>query len=167
VLREFRRADSGAVLVEMTLVVPFLITLSAGVFEFSNAMHTRLLLEAGVEDAARYIARCYHSEAVKAGCETAAENLAVWGTVSVDGTESLRVTSCDPAWSTAAVIPAYEEHDAVDPDTGDRTYLSVGDKVHVVSVSTTCSYVGTGLLAYLGFSPLTLSASHQERVLGW
>lgn len=149
----------------MSLVAPLLIVLSAGVFEFSNAMHTRLLLEAGVEDAARYIARCDHSPAVKADCEKAAKNLAVSGTV--DGTGDSRVNSCDPAWATGAVTPTYTDYDAIDPDTGGRTYLSVGDTVYVVNVSTTCSYVGTGLLAYLGFSPLSLSVSHEERVLGW
>jgi Flp pilus assembly protein TadG len=150
----------------MALILPFLITLSAGVFEFSNLMHTRLLLEAGVEDAARYIARCDRSGTVQDACETAAENLAVTGTI--DGKGGLRVTSCDPAWAATAVEPSYPVSvDAVDPKTGVRNYLSLSAKVEVVKVTTTCRYVGTGLLAYLGFSPLTLSASHEERVVGW
>jgi hypothetical protein len=166
VLREFRRADSGAVLVEMTLVVPFLITLSAGVFEFSNAMHTRLLLEAGVEDAARYIARCPGSWA---DCMAGAKNLAVTGTV--DGSGSVRVVG----WTTgnvtvlpgaACTAPSSFCFEATDED-GTAIYRSDSGLVTIVQVSTSFAYVGTGLLAYLGFSPLTLSASHQERVLGW
>ena len=54
----FRRDERGAVLVEMTLITPLMILLSAGVFEFGNFIHQKLLMEAGLNDAARYAARC-------------------------------------------------------------------------------------------------------------
>ncbi len=57
-LSRFRADQAGAALVEMTLIVPLMLTLAAGVFEFSNIIKTKLLLEAGVRDGARYIARC-------------------------------------------------------------------------------------------------------------
>ncbi|TIP37870.1 MAG: pilus assembly protein, partial [Mesorhizobium sp.] len=54
ILARFRSDENGVALVEMAIVMPFVLLLSAGVFEFSNILNTRLLLEAGVEDAARY-----------------------------------------------------------------------------------------------------------------
>ena len=60
--RDFAREDRGAVLVETAIILPLMITLSAGVYEFSNAIYTRLLLESGVADAARYISRCVHDD---------------------------------------------------------------------------------------------------------
>jgi Flp pilus assembly protein TadG len=157
--------ESGAVLVEMTLVAPFMLTLAAGVFEFSNIIHTRLLIEAGIDDSARYIARCVRKPADKPGCQTSAQNIAA--TSTPDGTGALRVTSCNPAWSAAAVTVTYTPFVAVDPATGVRTFLTSTGSVEVVNVTTTCRYVGTGLLNFLGFSPLTLTETHNERVVGW
>ena len=48
IIQRFRGDEHGAALVEVALVIPFLLLLSAGVFELSNILNTRLLLEAGV-----------------------------------------------------------------------------------------------------------------------
>src|SRR4029079_14292798 len=57
-LSRFRRDQRGAVIVEMTLITRLMLVLSAGVFEFGNLIHDKLLMEAGLTDAARYAARC-------------------------------------------------------------------------------------------------------------
>jgi len=75
IIRRFRRDQRGAALVEVALVTPFLLLLSAGVYEFSNILNTRLLLAAGVEDGARYMARCNDSN--WSNCVTLGTNLAV------------------------------------------------------------------------------------------
>ena len=83
-LRRFCHDETGAVLVETAIILPLMITLSAGVYEFSNAIYTRLMLESGVADAARYMSRCVHDDGDAtevANCETSAKNLAVCGTV--------------------------------------------------------------------------------------
>ena len=49
-LKRFRREERGAILVEMTLITPLMIVLSAGVFEFGNLIHQKLLIEAGLRD---------------------------------------------------------------------------------------------------------------------
>lgn len=155
----FRRLaleEQGVALVEMTLVTPFLIALSAGVFEFSNILHTRLLIEAGVTDAARYIARCSDPQDT---CESRAKNIAVYGDVS--GTD-LRVAG----WSADDVSMSYTLTPAVDAD-GNLVYRSNTANVEVVDVSATYTYNGTALWSYLGFGTLTLSASHEERIIGW
>ncbi|HEY9012220.1 MAG TPA: TadE/TadG family type IV pilus assembly protein [Devosia sp.] len=158
--------QSGAALVEMAIVAPLMLTLAAGVFEFSNALHTKLMLEAGIADGARYVARCVRVAADKVSCGAAAANIAV--TATADGTGAVRVGTCTPTWAPASVTVSYPTSvPAINPGTLLRDYLSQSTTVEVVEVTTSCQYVGTGLLTFIGFSPLTLTATHQERVLGW
>ncbi|MER8650172.1 TadE/TadG family type IV pilus assembly protein [Mesorhizobium sp. M0586] len=158
IIRRFQGDESGAALVEAALTIPLVLLLSAGVFEFSNILNTRLLLEAGVEDAGRYMARCSSDWET---CKGLAQNLAANGAVA---NGSARVTGWQP---TAVAITKAVSLDAVDVATGTQLYLSSKSTVDVVDVSTSYSYPDLGFLSYLGFGALTLSVSHQERVIGW
>ena len=51
------RSTDGTALVEATIITPVLIVLFFGVFEFSWYFYNQQLVEIGVRDAARYIAR--------------------------------------------------------------------------------------------------------------
>ncbi|ESY86903.1 pilus assembly protein [Mesorhizobium australicum] len=158
IIRRFQGDESGAALVEAAITIPLVLLLSAGVFEFSNILNTRLLLEAGVEDAGRYMARCSSDWET---CKGRAKNLAANGAVT---NGSARVTG----WLPAAVdITMARSLDAVDVATGTQLYLSSKSTVDVVDVSTTYSYSDVGFWSSLGFGALTLSVSHQERVIGW
>ena len=154
--RRLGRDEDGAALVEMALITPFMLVLSAGVFEFSNVLHTRLLIEAGVEDAARYIARCSDTWA---NCSAYGKNLAV--NASVTG-GTARVSG----WTTSQVTVSSSSFPAMDAS-GNELYLSSAGAVTVVQVSASYPYVGTGLWTILGFGNLSITASHQERVIGW
>ncbi|TGS87353.1 pilus assembly protein, partial [bacterium M00.F.Ca.ET.177.01.1.1] len=57
-LRRFRSDQRGTVLIEMAIVGPLMLLLSAGVFEFGNLIHDKMLMEAGLSDGARFAARC-------------------------------------------------------------------------------------------------------------
>ena len=156
-LSRFRADQAGVALVEMTLIVPLMLTLAAGVFEFSNIIKTKLLLEAGVRDGARYIARCNRGSN-EAACEAAGEDIAVTG-----GTGTARVTG----WTTSGVTVSYSSITiTTDPDTGLQNYRSAGTAVRTVRVVGSHAYASTGLWTYLGFDALTLTAAHEERVLG-
>ncbi|WP_027055004.1 TadE/TadG family type IV pilus assembly protein [Mesorhizobium erdmanii] len=157
-IRRFHRDENGAALVETAIAAPFVLLLSAGVFEFSNILNTRLLLEAGVEDGARYMARCNDSS--WANCVSYGTNLAVKGSITGG---SARV----PNWTTQQVTVDVSHTLAVDSATGTELYLSSGPNVDVVTVSTSVPYNGIGLWGYLGFGTLNITASHQERVFGW
>lgn len=156
-LSHFRSDQSGAALVEVTLITPLMLVLSAGVFEFSNIIQTKFLLEAGVRDGARYIARCNRGSNA-ATCETAGRNIAVNG-----GAGSARVVN----WTTGDIAISYTDFViTVDPDTGLQNYRSASAAVRTVEVSTSYAYTSTGLWTYLGFAALTLTVAHEERVLG-
>jgi Flp pilus assembly protein TadG len=132
--------------------------LSAGVFEFGNILNTRMLLDAGVRDAARYMARCSSDWNT---CSGYATNLAVNGAITGG---SARVSG----WTTnqVTIVPALSTP-AIDLATGTELYLSSTANVVVVKVSTSYPYTGVGLWSYLGFGQLNLTVFHEERVLGW
>ncbi|MES0001649.1 pilus assembly protein [Mesorhizobium sp. M0051] len=156
IIGRFQGDENGAALVEAAITIPLVLLLSASVFEFSNILNTRLLLEAGVEDAGRYMARCSSDWDI---CMGRAQNLAANGAVT-SGTA--RVTGWLPA---AVEITKARSLDAVDVDTGTQLYLSSKSTVDVVDVTTSYSY--PGVWSSLGFGAITLSVSHQERVIGW
>lgn len=157
IIRRLQGDESGAALVEVAITIPLVLLLSAGVFEFSNVLNTRLLLEAGVEDAARYMARCSSDWNT---CQGRAQSLAANGAVD---SGSARVAG----WLPGKVIITKRSTAATDLATGTQLYLSNTSNVDVVDVSTEYSYQDLGFLSYLGFGDLTLSVSHQERVIGW
>lgn len=153
------RDQRGVALVEMALITPFMLLLSAGVFEFSNILHKRLLLEAGVEDGARYIARCDRGSN-RTACGTAGKNIAVSGSPASGGTA--RVSG----WTTSQVTLTYIQTPIIVYANGLQSYRGSGANVEVVEVKTTYSYAGTGLWTYLGFGALQLTVLHQERIMG-
>lgn len=159
VISKFRQDERGAILVEMTLITPLMISLSAGVFEFGNLVHQKLLIEAGLRDAARYAARC---NPVFSGlaCNAIAQNIAAYGGVAVGTT---RVAG----WAPGSVIVAYYDTANNTNADGTQDYRGGGPNIRTVRVTTSFNYTGVSLLAYLGLSPITLTGSHEERVIGW
>lgn len=159
-LKLFHRDERGAILVEMTLITPLMIALSAGVFEFGNLIHQKLLIEAGLRDAARYTARC--TDAVTGvDCLANARAIAAFG--SVGGTTA-RVSGWDSA---DVVVTTYETDNNVDPDTGLQDYRGTGAEVITVRAVTSIPYVPVGLLAVIIEGTITLNATHEERFIGY
>ncbi|MCR4264853.1 TadE/TadG family type IV pilus assembly protein [Nitratireductor sp. ZSWI3] len=161
--RRFCSDQRGSVLVEMTLITPLMIALSAGVFEFGNLFYKKLLIEAGLRDAARYAARCNQTFQPALDCEANARNIAVFGNVS--GTGAARVSG----WTTAVVTvdQDYLQTDAVVSDV--QVYRSDGDYVYTVRAATSFAVppADASLLAYIGLGTVTLTASQEERYVGW
>ncbi|MGX5849725.1 TadE/TadG family type IV pilus assembly protein [Mesorhizobium sp. PL10] len=157
IIRRFKGDENGAALVEVAITIPLVLLLSAGVFEFSNVLNTRLLLEAGVEDAARYMARCSSDWAT---CQGRAQNLAANGAVT---NGSARV----PGWTPDKVSITKAISTAAVDGSGTELYLSSTGTVVVVQVSTELPYNGIVFWDYLGLGTLNINVSHQERVFGW
>ncbi|WP_246687268.1 TadE/TadG family type IV pilus assembly protein [Mesorhizobium sp. B2-5-9] len=175
-LTKFRRDQRGAVLVEMTIVAPLMLLLSAGVFEFGNLIHDKLLMEAGLTDAARFGARCnsqlytdYASSGFSAiDCADLATNIAVYGTAALTVasgkvTNTPRVSGWQKANVTVTIGASGSCHDAV--VAGVTQYRSVTPQVCIVSAAGTYPYGGVGMLALLSIGPITLSGFHQERLI--
>jgi len=154
-LKRLRTDRSGAALIEFTLVAPLLLLVGLGIFEFGNVLYGHHLVNTGVHDAARYLARVDDPTA----SEAAAKQLAVYGQI---GGSAKRVSW----WGTGDVsVSLTSIPNPIDVVTGARAYRGP-DPIRTVRVSTTATYPGLGFLAYLGLgSALTFSLYHEERVI--
>lgn len=155
-LRSLRRDTKGSALVEAALILPVLIALIFGVFEFSWLICQQHMIVSGVRDAARYIARS--SRPNDPAIKLSAKYLATTG--AIDG--ALQRVS---GWKVDDVVIDYTFLN--NPRGGDGlTNFRGGALIESVSVSTTFSVPSLGFFAFLGLSPPTFTVSHQERIIG-
>ncbi|TPI26225.1 pilus assembly protein [Mesorhizobium sp. B3-1-6] len=170
-LRRFRRDQRGTVLVEMALVGPLMLFLSAGVFEFGNLIHDKLLMETGLSDGARFAARCNSKLYTDAGlaaidCADLAKSITVFGNVA--GTGPARLYGWKKSDVTINIADPATCKNAIDPSTGTVLYLSTTSQVCIVTASGSYAYGSldsAGLLSLFNFTAVTLGASHQERLI--
>lgn len=149
------RDDAGAALIEFTLLAPFLLFLGLGMTEFGRFLYQYQMVLEGLRDAGRYLARLDPSSTTD---QTHAANLAVTGTI--DGTGSARVSGWAAGDVTFSVTNVTNDDGA-----GNALYRGTGD-VKVVEVTTTFDYGDVGFLSALGFDPISIDATHEQRVIG-
>jgi hypothetical protein len=154
--RAMWRERKGSVLVEWSILMPFLLTLGFGVFEFGNMLYKQHLVETGLKDAARYLARVPDPVAR----QQIGKEIAVMGEV---GGTNKRVSF----WNVSDVsVSITTIANPIDATTNERTYRGP-DPIPIVRVSTTASYPTLGFLGYLGLgNTITFSLYHEERVIG-
>jgi Flp pilus assembly protein TadG len=155
-LRGFFGDKAGAALVEFTLAAPLLILLMCGLAEFANAMRQYHIMEKGVRDAGRYVARVQMTGcALDGAATTAAQNLALTGQIS--GGDFLLPTWDDPSTVTVAVVQCVNN--------SSRVYRG-RDVIPVIEVTARAPYTDLGLLTVIGLGAITLEASHQQLWIG-
>ena len=162
----FLRDEQGTALVEMALIAPLLVVLSAGVFEFGNMIQQKMLMQAGVNDAARFAARCNSQMYTDFGLAainraSLAANIAVFGNAS--GTGSPRVGGWATTNVTVDIANVADCHDAV--VSGVTQYRSVTSQVCLVRVTNSKVYSDIGMLSVIGIGPMTLTGTHEERLM--
>jgi Flp pilus assembly protein TadG len=154
-LRSLWRDGDGSALIEGAIILPFLLVLVLGVFEFSWLTDQQHLISTGIHDAARYIARSANPNDLTT--QKAAKTLATTG--AIDG-NSARVKG----WTTRDVNIAYA---SVNNAVGSRglTPFRGGAIIQTVTVSTTFTVPSLGFFGFLGLKPPALTVSHQERIM--
>ncbi|RRI03083.1 pilus assembly protein [Mesorhizobium tamadayense] len=168
-LSRFRRDERGTALVEMAIIAPFMLFLSAGVFEFGNLIHDKLLMEAGLSDAARFGARCNSQLYTDAGlaainCSDIATNIAVYGKAAVNVLiDKPRIAGWQKANVTVTIANGGSCHDAV--VAGVVQYRSTTAQVCIVRAAGTFAYSGVGMLSIIDIGTITLSGFHEERLI--
>jgi Flp pilus assembly protein TadG len=156
-LFSFFKSRRGAALVEFTLVAPIFIMLMCGLAEFSNALRQYHIMEKGVRDAGRYLARTPMAGCnVNGGEAAAARNLALTGHVA--GGNFLLPTWTDPSTVTISIAQC------VDNSSG--AYRGRA-QMPVIEVTARAPYVDLGMLSVLGFGAIQLEVSHQQLWIGW
>jgi Flp pilus assembly protein TadG len=144
------RRDEGSALIEGALIVPVLMTLVFGVYEFSWYFYNQQLMTAGLRDAARYISRMADPSDATCGQATywpLAKNLATTSTTSGSGAARVSGWTSGNVTISCVVAPT-----------------STG--VYVVNVSTAFSGQSLGFYSILGLAAPTVTVFQQERVIG-
>jgi Flp pilus assembly protein TadG len=167
-LRSLWRNQDGAALLEASILTPALFSLVLGVYEFSWYFYQQQLVEAGVRDAVRYLARIPISSTTTNPCSLSdangtafttyianAQNIATTGQIASGGTARVK------GWMAANVsIPCPLSNSP----TG--TYADGTTTMWIVSASTSFADPSLGFLSFLGLTVPHLQASHQERFIG-
>ncbi|MDI9848850.1 pilus assembly protein [Rhodoblastus sp. 17X3] len=164
----------GVALVETAIVLPLLITLGLGVFDFSNFFYQHQAVTTGVRDAARFLARnsCATwdpSVDPATACSAQigyAQQLAVYGCIPGFDASCSTSMARAPNWTTGKVSVRFASiANAVDKTTGEAPYVG-GNPIYTVTVSTSFSYSQLGFLNALGLADPTIAVTHIERVIG-
>jgi Flp pilus assembly protein TadG len=157
IMHSLWRHREGSALVEATVTVPVLFTLTFGVYEFSWVFFTHQLVSAGIRDAARYAAKAYDpANPCDSTTIAGAQNLATTGTT--DGTGAARVSEWSAGDVTITCTP-------VDNSSGWYRGVGGGTTVAIVTASTSFAYNSLGFFPYLGLTAPTISISHSERAI--
>jgi Flp pilus assembly protein TadG len=160
------RDEDGSALVEATIVMPLLITLFLGVFEFSWYLYNQQLVVSGLRDAARYMTRVELTDGNRDPCSQKdqygvlytddAANIATTAEPLPGG--SARVAGWSPADVTISCVPS------VALENGD--YADGSAVMTIIEVATRFADPSLGLFSSLGLKAPMLSFSHQERFIG-
>lgn len=130
--------------------------LMCGMAEFSLAMRQYHIMEKGVRDAGRYLARAPMTGCtVDAAAVANAQNLALTGRMS--GGTNLLPTWTNPSSVTVTVPICF------DNSTG--TYRGY-DSMPVIQVTANAPYADLGLLSVLGFGGINLAVTHRQLWIG-
>ncbi|UTY46597.1 TadE/TadG family type IV pilus assembly protein [Sinorhizobium fredii] len=145
----FWSKGDGAVLAEALVAVPFVTLFAVGILEFGSIMWERMQIDAGLRDAGRYLSRCRPtSPTYTATCSAAtAKTIAYYGTQTPAAGTALRVPGWGPGLADITVTPV----------SADGT----------ITLATAHLYETSPLFGWLGIDAVTISASHEERYMGW
>ena len=150
------RNGEGSALIEGAIIMPLLLILVLGVFEFSWLIDQQHLISTGIHDAARYLARSANPNDVT--IQNDAKNLATTGAID-GGTSRVR------GWTTRDVHIAYASVNNSVTSNG-LTPFRGDPAIQIVTVSTTFTVPSLGFFGFLHLKPPALTVSHQERVIG-
>ena len=165
-LEALRRDCEGSALVETTIVMPLLLSLFLGVFEFSWYFFNQQLVEAGVRDAARYMARipltagnvdpCSQRDANGVLYTTDAADIATLAQPGPSGAPRVK------GWSAADVTISCISSAALKSG----VYADGSTSMTIIYVATGFTDPSLGFFSVLGLKAPLLSFIHQERFMG-
>jgi Flp pilus assembly protein TadG len=159
----FWRDEEGSALVEATIVMPLLLSLFLGVFEFSWFFYNQQLVVSGLRDAARYMTRIELTDGNRDPCAQKDQ----YGALYTDDAANIATTAQATGgsarvsgWSAADVTISCSSSAALE----NGNYADGSTSMTIIDVAT--ADPSLGLFAILGLKAPMLSFSHQERFLG-
>jgi Flp pilus assembly protein TadG len=165
VWQRIQNDERGAALIELTVILPILLTIGLGVAEFGSLIYNYHLISTGIRDAARYAAGLPSGSADNDVKCIALTGYVAGSLCSASSTPSC-TTACRVSWwnnvNTIAVTPELKTND---DGAGNKLYRG-GEQITLVTVSTDIDYGGVGFLAYLSIGQMTFHIEHEERLYG-
>ncbi|WP_158554900.1 TadE/TadG family type IV pilus assembly protein [Methylovirgula sp. 4M-Z18] len=157
-LLSFWHDERGTAVVEGAIVIPVLMTLLFGVYEFSWYFYQQQLITTGIHDGARYLART--DDATNATNQANAKSIATTGAIS-GGTARLN------GWTSANVTITIHSDTNTGSSTpcGSSACYGNSSAIQVVVLSTSFTDPGLGFFGFLGLTAPTIRVSHAERVM--
>jgi Flp pilus assembly protein TadG len=164
--KELWSDSEGSVLVEATIVTPFLIILLLGVFEFSWYFYNQQLVVTGLRDAARYMSRIQLTEGNADPCAQRDLNGVLY---TIDAARI--ATTAQPGPGGPARIEGWNVSDVTidclsSPPLEGGAYADGSTSMKIIHVATSFPDPSLGLFSTLGLKAPLLSFIHQERFIG-
>lgn len=161
-----KQDQKGGPLAEFALVLPFLLLMIFGAFEFGRLLYIQHIITKGVQDAARYAAR--QNAVIESGScmptsgawSTVVGNAQTIATRGSAGAATLLVKDFTPA--TVSVSVSCEAANG----TMVTSNPAAGTAVPIVVVSAVVPVTDIGFFNFLGQSAVTLRAEHREMAIG-
>lgn len=184
-IKKLARDKSGAALLEVSVVIPVVLSIGLGVIEFGNAIYSEHLIFNGVRDAARYAAGLPQSAAAQNNAACIALTGQVNGSAACNAAvnPSCTTSNCrvsfwnDATGATVAGSQVYVGYNSL-PDNGTVLCGTVATpafcrgrdvktgNVYTVTVTATVPYQSLGFMSYFNLAAPTFSLSHTERLFG-
>ena len=161
----FWRDEEGSALVEATIVMPLLLSLFFGVFEFSWFFYNQQLVVSGLRDAARYMTRIELTDGNRDPCAQKDQYGALYTNDAANIATTAQATGGSPrvsGWSAADVTISCSSSAALE----NGNYADGSTSMTIIDVATRFADPPLGLFQTLGLKAPMLSFSHQERFLG-
>jgi Flp pilus assembly protein TadG len=159
------RDEDGSALVEATIVMPLLLSLFLGVFEFSWFFYNQQLVVSGLRDAARYMTRIELTDGNHDPCVQKDQNGVLYTADAANMATTVETTGGSArvnGWSAADVTISCFSSAALDAG----NYADGSTSMTIIDVATRFVDPSLGLFASLGLKLPMLSFSHEERFIG-
>ena len=170
--KKLKENESGAALVELTLLLPLLVLLMIGVAEYGRALHQQHIIAKSVREAARSLARDPRLFDPATGCSTSippalqsqTETLALKG--SLDPSANFLLSYWDnPATEVTITVVCMAPGGLESPVGIDPATSNMHD-IPVVTVRGQVPFDDLGLLSIFGFTAPTLRTEHVQMGVG-
>ncbi len=153
----------GAALIEFTLVLPILLALAFGVTEFGRIIQHHHVVQKGVRDSARYLARIHTDSCAAPGAGWTAA-VAIAKDLAMKGSTDPAATVILPYWTDPGTISVSLNCFNI---TADAFRGRDGSAIiPLVEVSAAVTYQDIGMLAFFGFGAPTFNLTHEEMNFG-
>ena len=160
------RDDDGSALVEATIVMPLLISLFLGVFEFSWFFYNQQLVVSGSADAARYMTRIELTDGNRDPCAQKDQ----YGALYTDDAANIATTAQPPRAARRASAVGAQPMSTISCVSSaaleNGGYADGSTSMTIIDVATRFADPSLGLFSSLGLKAPMLSFSHQERFIG-